>query len=234
MLRSGNHSDPGSSSLTGHSGGRRQAAPARPSVPSRNQPSDRPARYQSARQPVRPSAGLSFSQPAHQPACSSSRPPIGWLARQPASSSTSQPIDRPAHRPACSSTVQLVDRLTRSPAPSTGLPIDRTAHRRARQGPTAKGAARRVGSARRAGSARRDGSVRLRGPVPPGVAGTSRRPGSSTPPHPTSLRQAHRTPRGRNWMLIRGPTPLAVFGIACSHVRWQEPPMTIRSPWPRG
>ena len=41
-----------------------------------------------------------------------------------------------------------------------------------------------------------------------------------------------RTPRGRNCTLIRGPTGLAVFGTACSQVRWQLPPMTSRSPWP--
>jgi hypothetical protein len=44
---------------------------------------------------------------------------------------------------------------------------------------------------------------------------------------------AHRTPRGRNWTLMRGPTGRADLGIACSQVRWQLPPMTIRSPWPR-
>jgi tRNA (Thr-GGU) A37 N-methylase len=43
---------------------------------------------------------------------------------------------------------------------------------------------------------------------------------------------SYRTLRGRNWMLMRGPTGRAVFGIACSQVRWQLPPITIRSPWP--
>ena len=38
------------------------------------------------------------------------------------------------------------------------------------------------------------------------------------------------TPRGRNCTLTRGPTGFAVFGMPCSHVRWQEPPMTTRSP----
>ena len=31
-------------------------------------------------------------------------------------------------------------------------------------------------------------------------------------------------------MLIRGPTGAAVFGTACSHVRWHDPPITNRSP----
>lgn len=30
---------------------------------------------------------------------------------------------------------------------------------------------------------------------------------------------SHRTPRGRNWMLMRGPVTRALFGMACSHVR---------------
>jgi len=38
------------------------------------------------------------------------------------------------------------------------------------------------------------------------------------------------TPAGLNWMLTRGPTPRRVFGTACSQVRWQLPPITIRSP----
>src|SRR3954468_14271787 len=38
------------------------------------------------------------------------------------------------------------------------------------------------------------------------------------------------TPRGRNWTLTRGPTGLAVLGMQCSQVRWQDPPITIRSP----
>ena len=42
-----------------------------------------------------------------------------------------------------------------------------------------------------------------------------------------------RTPRGRNWMLMRGPTGRAVLGTACSQVRWHEPPITSRSPCPR-
>ena len=37
---------------------------------------------------------------------------------------------------------------------------------------------------------------------------------------------------GRNWTLIRG-FALAILGTACSHVRWQVPPMTRRSPQPR-
>ena len=32
-------------------------------------------------------------------------------------------------------------------------------------------------------------------------------------------------------MLIRGPTGFTVFGMACSHVRWHDPPITSRSPW---
>ncbi len=43
--------------------------------------------------------------------------------------------------------------------------------------------------------------------------------------------EAQRTSRGRNWMLIRGPVGFAVFGIACSQVRWHDPPITSRSPW---
>ena len=35
-------------------------------------------------------------------------------------------------------------------------------------------------------------------------------------------------------MLIRGPVGLAVFGTECSQVRWQDPPITSRSPWPCG
>src|SRR6476661_7243101 len=42
------------------------------------------------------------------------------------------------------------------------------------------------------------------------------------------------TPAGRNCTLTRGPTRLAVLGMQCSHVRWHEPPMTTRSPWPSG
>src|SRR4051794_913003 len=38
------------------------------------------------------------------------------------------------------------------------------------------------------------------------------------------------TPRGQNWTLTRGPTGLAVLGMQCSQVRWQDPPITIRSP----
>ena len=45
--------------------------------------------------------------------------------------------------------------------------------------------------------------------------------------------RGQRTPRGRNWMLMRGPTGRERLGTACSHVRWQEPPITSRSPWPR-
>ena len=47
-------------------------------------------------------------------------------------------------------------------------------------------------------------------------------------------RLPQRTPCGRNWMLMRGPTERAVFGTACSQVRWQEPPITMRSPCPSG
>ncbi len=42
----------------------------------------------------------------------------------------------------------------------------------------------------------------------------------------------YRTPGGRYWMLMRGPAGRAVFGTACSHVYWQLPPMTRRSPRP--
>lgn len=42
--------------------------------------------------------------------------------------------------------------------------------------------------------------------------------------------RCHATPAGRNWILTRGPTPRRVLGTACSQVRWQLPPMTIRSP----
>lgn len=35
-------------------------------------------------------------------------------------------------------------------------------------------------------------------------------------------------------MLMRGPAALALFGTQCSQVRWQEPPITTRSPWPSG
>src|SRR6185503_1390343 len=31
-------------------------------------------------------------------------------------------------------------------------------------------------------------------------------------------------------MLIRGPVGRVVLGMACSHVRWHEPPITSRSP----
>ena len=41
-----------------------------------------------------------------------------------------------------------------------------------------------------------------------------------------------RTPRGRNWIEMRGPTARAVLGTACSQVRWQLPPITTRSPCP--
>ena len=40
-----------------------------------------------------------------------------------------------------------------------------------------------------------------------------------------------KTLSGRNCTEIRGPA-WATFGTACSQVRWQEPPMTTRSPWP--
>src|SRR5215212_3727268 len=61
--------------------------------------------------------------------------------------------------------------------------------------------------------------------APRGRARGSWRP----PPH---LRQA--TPLGRNCTLTRGPTCLLVLGMQCSQVRWQEPPITTRSPWPSG
>src|SRR6201996_2780156 len=48
----------------------------------------------------------------------------------------------------------------------------------------------------------------------------------------SSAAAAQRTPRGRNCTLIRGPAGRAVFGTACSQVRWQLPPMTSRSPCP--
>jgi len=32
-------------------------------------------------------------------------------------------------------------------------------------------------------------------------------------------RRRQKTPRGRNWMLIRGPTGRVVLGTACSQVR---------------
>ena len=44
---------------------------------------------------------------------------------------------------------------------------------------------------------------------------------------------AQNTLSGRNCTLMRGPTGRLVLGTACSQVRWQEPPITIRSPWPR-
>ena len=50
---------------------------------------------------------------------------------------------------------------------------------------------------------------------------------------PPARGRTQRTPRGRSWTLIRGPTGLAVLGTACSQVRWHEPPMTSRSPCPR-
>ena len=37
---------------------------------------------------------------------------------------------------------------------------------------------------------------------------------------------------GRNWTVIQAPA--GDLGTACSQVRWQEPPITIRSPWPSG
>jgi hypothetical protein len=55
-------------------------------------------------------------------------------------------------------------------------------------------------------------------PPPPGISGT--------------LTLGQRTPRGRNWRLMRGPLAPACLGTLCSHVRWQLPPMTRRSPRP--
>lgn len=46
----------------------------------------------------------------------------------------------------------------------------------------------------------------------------------------SATRCPQRTPAGRNWMLIRGSVTRALLGTQCSQVRWQEPPMTIRSP----
>ena len=54
-------------------------------------------------------------------------------------------------------------------------------------------------------------------------------------PGPFCVRPARqRTLCGRNWMLMRGPTGRAVLSTACSQVRWHEPPITSRSPWPTG
>ena len=71
----------------------------------------------------------------------------------------------------------------------------------------------------------------------PGVVGRAVGAARSVDRHPATTRLtptmsqvAHVTPRGRNWMLIRGPTGLLVFGTACSQVRWQLPPITSRSP----
>ena len=40
-----------------------------------------------------------------------------------------------------------------------------------------------------------------------------------------------KTLSGRNWTDIRGPE-WATLGTACSQVRWHDPPITTRSPWP--
>jgi hypothetical protein len=42
---------------------------------------------------------------------------------------------------------------------------------------------------------------------------------------------SQKTLSGRNCTEIRGPA-WATFGTACSQVRWHEPPITTRSPWP--
>jgi hypothetical protein len=47
-----------------------------------------------------------------------------------------------------------------------------------------------------------------------------------------ALTARQRTPRGRNWTLMRGPVGRADLGTACSQVRWQLPPITSRSPCP--
>jgi hypothetical protein len=68
--------------------------------------------------------------------------------------------------------------------------------------------------------------------------GPRRGPWSRPPAAPAdSVTAAHRgqaTPRGRNCTLTRGPTGFVVFGTQCSRVRWHEPPMTTRSPCPKG
>src|SRR3954453_18321819 len=48
--------------------------------------------------------------------------------------------------------------------------------------------------------------------------------------HGENPEERQATPRGRNWTLTRGPTGLAVLGMQCSQVRWQDPPITTRSP----
>ena len=48
---------------------------------------------------------------------------------------------------------------------------------------------------------------------------------------PIPLPQRQNTFSGRNCTEIRGPA-WATLGTACSQVRWQEPPITTRSPWP--
>src|SRR4051812_7682947 len=48
--------------------------------------------------------------------------------------------------------------------------------------------------------------------------------------HGENPEEPQATPRGRNWTLTRGPTGLAVLGMQCSQVRWQDPPITTRSP----
>ena len=56
-----------------------------------------------------------------------------------------------------------------------------------------------------------------------------------SPPRVAALgtRPDQNTLSGRNCTEIRGPA-WATLGTACSQVRWQEPPMTSRSPWPIG
>ena len=49
-----------------------------------------------------------------------------------------------------------------------------------------------------------------------------------------NVSRPQRTPAGRNWTEIRGPTGLVVLGTQWSQVRWHEPPMTTRSPCPAG
>ena len=72
-------------------------------------------------------------------------------------------------------------------------------------------------------------------------AGIEQGQGSREPPDPRAndrdrpartrvTSHPQRTPVGRNWTEILGPTDWRVFGIACSQVRWHEPPMTTRSP----
>ena len=88
-----------------------------------------------------------------------------------------------------------------------------------------------------AGCRRPPGSLRSRLSAPRGrrEVGTRKTqegsPGDRADVKPAGRFVAQNTPRGRNCTEIRGPA-WATFGTACSQVRWQEPPMTTRSPWP--